>query len=446
MTPIRVAYAGLVVLLTALWLLADPALSQPLSFFVLRNAALQYFGALAIGMMSVAVVLAARPVVLESALGGLDKMYRLHKWLGITALVTAIVHWAWTQAPKWGVGLGWLQPGVRPRSAPPDDVLLRFVQSQRGLAEGLGEWAFYAMVLLIVLALAKRFPYRSFFSTHRMLAVVYLVLVFHTLMLMPIPYWGRWLGPVLAVGMAIGSVAAVALLFRQVGRSRQAFGEVERIEHHAEMKVLAVGVKLKSRWAGHDAGQFAFVRFDGDTEPHPFTLSSAWQGDGRLLLLIKALGDYTSSLPSRLHVGDLVRIEGPYGRFDFRRAGAGPAAAQLWIGGGIGITPFIARMKHLALHPTGGAVDLVHTVPRLEADAAAALTDDARAAGVNLHLMLDERDGRLTGERLRTMVPDWLSRDVWFCGPTGMGDALRHDLRRHGLPAAAFHQELFELR
>jgi predicted ferric reductase len=237
-------------------------------------------------------------------------------------------------------------------------------------------------------------------------------------------------------------VAALALLFRRAGHSRQAYGTVERVVHHADMQVLEVSVQLKSRWAGHAAGQFVFVRFDGDAEPHPFTLSSAWQDDGRLLLLIKELGDYTAGLPARLHCGDLVRVEGPYGQFNFK----GKAAGQIWIGGGIGITPFIARMKHLALHPSSELVDLVHTTPRLDAHASANLAHDARAAGVNLHVLLDARDGLLTGERLRAMVPNWAVRDIWFCGPAGMGDALRRDLCAQGLPAAAFHQELFNLR
>ena len=393
-------------------------------------------------------MLAARPVWLEPALGGLDKMYRLHKWLGITALVTAILHWSWTQAPKWLVGMGWLQRSARPRTAPPTDPLLTFWQSQRGLAENAGEWAFYAVVVLIALALVKRFPYRLFFSTHRLLAAAYLVLVFHSLVLMPIDYWGQLAGPVMAVLMAGGSVAAVALLFRRAGHSRQAFGVVEELHDHPEMKVLEVTVQLDSRWAGHDAGQFAFVRFGEDAEPHPFTLSSAWQNDGRLLLLIKELGDYTAALRARLRAGDRVRVEGPYGRFNFesRSPGRDEAAGQIWIGGGIGITPFIARLKHLALHPDGQDVDLIHTVPRLDADATSKLTHEAHAAGVKLHVMLDARDGRLTGERLRAMVPNWISRDIWFCGPIGMGVSLLRDLRAHGFPAAAFHQELFNLR
>ena len=446
MKPIRLAWVGSVLLLVAFWLLAEPLPSQPYTFIALRNALVNGTGIVAIGVMAVALMLAARPVWLEPALGGLDKMYRLHKWLGITGLVVAVSHWLVTQAPGWVVALGWLQRAERVRHAPPDGALPGWLQSQRGLAEGLGEWAFYAVVVLVALALVKRFSYRHFFRTHRLLAVAFLVLVFHSLVLMPVAYWGQWLGPLMAVLMAGGCVAAVALLFRQVGHRRQAYGTVEQITHHDAMRVLEVRVQLKSPWAGHAAGQFVFVRFDADAQPHPFTLSSAWTGDGSLLLLIKGLGDYTSRLPARLHAGDLVRVEGPYGQFNFQKHGRTPAAGQIWVGGGIGITPFIARLKQLALHPDGGVVDLFHPVGQLDADADTKLARDARAAGVHLHVMRDAREGLLTGARLRAMVPDWITRDIWFCGPTGLGKALRRDLLAQGLPAAAFHQELFEMR
>ena len=82
--------------------------------------------------------------------------------------------------------------------------------------------------------------------------------------------------------------------------------------------------------AGHVSGQFAFVTFDEREGAHPFTISSAWQDDGRLMFLIKALGNYTHRLAASLKVGDTVTVEGPYGRFQFE----GAARRQIWIGGG----------------------------------------------------------------------------------------------------------------
>lgn len=91
-------------------------------------------------------------------------------------------------------------------------------------------------------------------------------------------------------------------------------------------------------------------------------------------------------------------------------------------------------------------MDLFHTATSLAPEAREKLTADAKAAGVNLHILVDAHDGFLTGDRLRAAVPEWASASIWFCGPGGFGDMLRRDLVAQGLPRGAFHQELFNMR
>ncbi|WP_114971246.1 ferric reductase-like transmembrane domain-containing protein [Rhodoferax ferrireducens] len=442
MKKIKLAYVALFIALTGLWLIADTVLSTANNFFALRSSLINYSGILGIGVMSVAMILAIRPVLFEPYLGGLDKMYRLHKWLGISGLVIAVIHWMWAQVPKWLVGSGLIERPVRIRAPEETVAIFKYFQSQRGLAESMGEWAFYAAVLLIILALMKRFPYRHFFKTHRLLAIVYLFLVFHSVVLMKFGFWGEAIGPVMAVLMIGGSVAALAVLFRRVGQSRQAVGEIEAIAHHKDLQVIEVTIQFKGRWAGHEAGQFAFVTFDEKEGAHPFTISSAWNNDGRIAFIIKGLGDYTHTLPTTLKAGDVVKVEGPYGRFNF----GGSKPRQIWVGGGIGITPFVARMKTLANQPDGTTIDLFHTTAVLDETAIGKLQRDALAANVRLHVLVDARDGRLSTERICEAVPQWQSADIWFCGPTGFGQALRKDFIAKGLAPGDFHQELFNIR
>ena len=422
--------------------MADPLLPKGYEYFALRTVAINYTGIIGIGVMSVGMMLALRPVRLEPMLGGLDKTYRLHKWLGITGLVVSVIHWLWAQGTKWAVGWGWLVKPARGPRVEEADPILRFFQQQRGLAETIGEWAFYAAVVLIVLALVKRFPYRLFFKTHRVLAVVYLFLVVHSVLLMPFGYWTQGVGPVITLLMAGGSVAAVVSLLRKVGHRRKAVGEIDELLRFPDNQVLKVGIRFRDRWAGHEAGQFAFVTFDTAEGAHPFTISSGWTGDGRLFFLIKGIGDYTARLPELLHVGDVVTVEGPYGRFAF----ASGKGRQIWVGGGIGITPFIARMKALAVEPDGRAVDLFYSTAAPDDDFIGRVQRDAAAAGVNLHVLVSARDGRLDVARICTAVPAWSEADIWFCGPGGFGQALREGFIAKGLSADDFHQELFDMR
>ncbi len=444
MQKIKRVMWGLVLGLTAWWLWVDPLLTASPAFFAVRNSLVNYTGILGMGMMSVGMVLAVRPVWFEPHLGGLDKMYRLHKWLGIGGLVFSVAHWLASNAPKWLFGSGLVQPpaGGRPPRVEQTVEVFKLFQSWRGIAEGVGEWAFYATVLMIVLALFKRFPYKWFFKTHRVLALTYLALVFHAVVLMNFAYWSHGLAPFMSVLMGAGAVAAVIVLFRKVGERRTVGGVVEQLERYDDLGVLSVLVRLDGRWPGHRAGQFAFVTFDPREGAHPFTITSAWQADGRITFLIKALGDYTERLPSDLAVGHTAEIEGPYGQFTFQ----GTKRRQIWVGAGIGITPFVARMKTLATAPDGKQIDLFHTTAVLDPRAMAKMQVDAAAAGVRLHVLHDPRDGRLDAARVCAAVPQWRDADVWFCGPPAFGQSLKAALVAQGLPTADFHQELFEMR
>jgi predicted ferric reductase len=70
----------------------------------------------------------------------------------------------------------------------------------------------------------------------------------------------------------------------------------------------------------------------------------------------------------------------------------------------------------------------------------------ARDASVRLHVLADAKDGRLDAQGICQVVPQWLSGDIWFCGPVSLGQALRRDFFAKGLSKDDFHQELFHLR
>jgi predicted ferric reductase len=433
--------------LSGLWLMADTLWPAQPGFFPLRTVWVQYSGVLAMGLMSLAMLLAVRPQWLEQRLGGLDKMYRLHKWLGIAALALSIVHWLWAQGAKWAVGWGWLARPERKGggAAEPMGAIEAALRQYRGLAENIGEWAFYAAAVLIALALIHRFPYRWFAKTHQLIAVAYLALVAHTVGTATFGYWSQPVGWVLALLLAAGTVSAALALLGRVGAARTVHGVIESLQNFPALNVLATTLRLDEGWRGHRPGQFAFATSNPREGAHPYTIASAWHADERRITFVtKALGDHTRMLPERLRVGDRVKVEGPYGCFTFDDA----RPRQIWVGAGIGITPFIARIEYLARGGgrAGQTIDLFHATAGNDPAAIDRLRAVAEAASVRLHLFIDRRDGRLTGERLRDAVPEWKDASVWFCGPTAFADALRADLMAHGLPAAAFHQELFQMR
>ena len=438
MTRITVIFWVLCLGLTALWLAADPTLLSAAPSAQVRLSFIFYTGIIAIGVMSLSMILALRSATLEPLVGGLDKSYRLHKWLGIAGLLMAIAHWLWISAPGW-LAAGAAAAGAARGTAAQGPALLRTLE---GPARSVGQWCFYATVVLVVLALLRWFPYRWFLKTHRLLAIVYLLLVFHSVVLMKLTYWSHAIAYVMVALMVGGTAAAIITLFRRVGRTHQAVGVIADVTTRPDVGVVQVGIVLKDRWSGHAPGQFAFVNFEDGEGPHPFTITSTWKDDGHLLFVIKGLGDYTKTLPATLKAGTIVTVEGPYGRFTFD----GPHQRQIWVSGGIGITPFVSRMQELAARPDGRAIDLFHATASRDIEPVKQLRALAESANVVLRVWVAAEDGRLTGEDIRRVVPDWHAADIWFCGPVVFGKELRKDFIEHGLVASAFHQELFHLR
>ena len=472
MKHIKITLWGFIFGISALWLLADTLWPQPLTYFAFRAVFNQYSGVVSMGVMSLCMILAVRPVWLENWLNGLDKGYRLHKWLGITALITSIVHFWFTKGTKWMVGWGWLARPERRGSAQGAggesvQSIEQWLRGFRGLAEDVGEWVFYAAVVLMVVSLIKRIPYRWFIKLHKWLAVGYLALVFHSVVLIKFAYWQQPIGWLMALLMAGGSVSAVLILLNRTGIARRSIATVAGITAYPQMDGYDLALNAPA-WRGHEAGQFVFVRnLGGKESAHPFTIASAWdESNQRLRLLVKNLGDYTCRFAEHFRVGVQVSIEGPYGRFTF----ADDAPAQIWIAGGIGITPFMARLEALKAlaqarqtdkkgsegseggsrqmvgQMVGQTVDLFFCYRNMEPELLTRLQNDAQAAKVNLHLWPTTGQARLTGEQLRARVAHWTQASVWFSGGAAFGEALQRDLLAHGLPAGRYHQELFEMR
>lgn len=403
--------------------------------WIARQEALYLSGLLSVAMMSLAMVLSTRPAWLEAPLGGMDRIYRTHKWSGILAVSFAALHWLVEMSSDI------LKATIGREGRVPKEKFVGFLEVLRDLAEEMGEWAIYALLVMLVITLWKKFPYRTWSLLHRAMPVLYLMLAFHAALLAPSDYWAQPVGGLMAVLLALGVYGAVHSLLNRIGRSREARGEVIAVEHPAQ-DVTTVHCRLDRGWKGHRPGQFAFVTFDDKEGAHPFTIASADRGDQTIRFQIKALGDYTAQLGRRLTAGQAVRVEGPYGRFDLTRLNR--RARQIWVAGGIGVTPFLAWLESLQDHPeTAPTADLHYCtrdqstdafVPRLQALCEA-------LPGIRLHIHGARQGGTLTAQ----LLGEAKNAEIWFCGPSGLADALRNGLRAMG-GRPRFHQEAFEMR
>ena len=417
----------------------------------LRQHAIYVSGLWSIGLMALVMLLALRLPLFDRVLGGMDQVYRLHKWAGIGAALTAIAHWG-AKESSGGIKALWGRAG-----RPAREAVLPWLTDTRGFAKDLGEWAFYLLLAMVVLTLVARLlSYQRWRVLHRAMPVLFLALVFHAVALMPLAFWTLPLGLLMGALLALGSLAALWSLAGWVGRSRSHAARIQTVQVLGDTPAgapIEVICAMPPSWAGHRAGQFVFVRFDAAEGAHPFTIASAPHALGRspegeplLRLVIKPLGDYTRTLHQRLHAGQRVDIEGPYGRFDGRGS---RRRQQVWVAAGVGVTPFFALLE--ARQPGSAAPGRDPAPVRMHY-----CTRDARRdpllerlqhlcaqaqPPVPLTVHCEAQGQRLTPQDLQD-VPGPL--DIWFCGPQGLGDVLHAHAR--GPSRWRLHRESFAMR
>lgn len=397
-------------------------------------------GALALGWMGFAMLLALRPAWLERHLGGLDKLYHIHKWAGIGAILWVVLHWLLILSPRTLATWGWIAGSARGRHGPHGGGA-----SLLGLAREMGEWSAWIMIVLGIVALLRFVPYSWFRKVHKGFPVAFLIGAVHSIVMLQKENVAVTPFGLLLILIALGgSAIAVVSLYGVIGRDRRHRGYVTNVKI-TESAIIGLHVDPGPDWPGHQAGQFALLTTDRAEGPHPFTIVSDGKPGSPLRFAIKPLGDYTRSLAGRIAVGDSVIVEGPYGRFDFGDA----SEDQVWVAGGVGVAPFLARLELLASSGAATAKGCVHFFycvrDEREALFPEGLADLCRQAGVELHLWIDERYGQISPSEIGKYVSN--ARSVWFCGPSRWATILQAYFRRHcGLPPGGFHREIFEFR
>lgn len=382
----------------------------------------QYFGSVALILMGITQLLATRISGIEALFGSLDRVYVLHKWLGVGALVTAFLH--------------------EEIDAEAGNIAL--VRNLSDFAEEIADVAYNGLIFLILISLITIIPYRYWKWSHRFIGIPFALAAFHFIYIEK-PYAVFDLpGLYVSFFCLMGIVSYLYLLVpRMVGHNSSTYTVTSVVPHNG---VTEINLAPEGQGISHKEGQFAFINFNPPAlrETHPFTISNAPRKDGAIRFLIKGLGDYTKQLDTALESGTEARVSSAYGHFSLQPT-KGP---QIWIGAGIGITPFIAWTQALTsdwstptrLYYCVGTPDESLYLEEFE-------QATNRVTAFDFSLVASKVDKRLTAQQIVADLPQDISTaHVFFCGPTQMREALRGELIKHGLPASNFHNEEFEMR
>ena len=248
------------------------------------------------------------------------------------------------------------------------------------------------------------------------------------------------------------SVAVTLVWFRLVHPIVQAYRHQLRVVEVRTESAHTISVWLSGRDLDQlraEPGQFFRWRFLTRGmwwAANPYSLSAPPSRD-LLRITVKHAGEHSRSL-SRLTPGTRVLAEGPFGAFTAARR---RKRKVLLLAGGVGITPIRALFE--SLPAARGDLTLLYRARGAEDVVFAAELDwiaQYRGARVQYVFGPSTRGGQggrrrdpLDAANLQRLVPDLRSHDVYLCGPPGMTEHARSELRRAGVPSRQIHHESF---
>jgi predicted ferric reductase len=396
-------------------------------------------------------ILGSRLGPMDRLFGGLDKLFVWHRRIGLSAfgLVTAHVVLILTSRAMLGT------PSVTALFKP-----------SLGYTYLSGAVAFCLFAAGVVVTLFARIDHETFVYVQRGFGFVFVVGSLHAFKVVGAKAYSPSLTYYL---LFLAAVAIIAFLYRPL------FGYLFARRHsHRVESVLKIGPDLTEvvlRPQAHRMsfipGQFVYVSFDPkamgrqghvvsaagskdsveiDIHPsraahqmHPFSIASS-PSEEHLRVVAKAVGDYTVALRG-MTAGAAAEVTGPFGGFSHLKVGG---KRQVWIAGGIGVTPFLSMAASL---PDDYEIDLFYCTED-EADAyfmpeLTRLAKSQPKLSVTNHTRA--RDGLITASRVASMSPGLYRKDILMCGPAPMMDALTEQLGAIGVSRRRIHFEKFTL-
>lgn len=280
-------------------------------------------------LFALSIIMSGRFRWLEKIFAGLNEVYVNHHKIGQVALVLLLAHPIFLigkySGGTWAGAAQFLLPG-------------------QDMAKTLGFYGLALMLLALILTLylSLAMKYNVWKFTHKFLGIAFVIASLHIWFIpsdtsrnLPLRYYMLTLSVIAIVVFVYHSLLHKYL----VPQTKYVVKNLRRLNDTlVEIEMSAVNKKLN-----YQAGQFSFFSFQDDqvgTESHPFTISSSPKEEN-LFITVKNLGDYTANI-SKVKFGAEVLIQGPFGAFSYKKI---PNKKQVWIAGGIGVTPFLSMLK-----------------------------------------------------------------------------------------------------
>lgn len=409
-----------------IWAFMEPLGVRFLDVNSITTSIGQIFGLVGMTLFSLNLILAGRFKFLDKYFKGLDRVYIHHSKIGSLAFSFMLFH------P--------ILLAVKYLAISTKEAALFFVP----FLDMPVTWGIISLLILIVLISLTfyfKIKYNVWKISHKFMILAFAFSFLHTLLIssdISRNYFLRYYIFTLAI-IGLG-VSVHQAIFNKI-LSKKFKYKVKNVslmnDDIIEVQMEAVGNKMI-----FTPGQFAFFVFKGinnNPESHPFSLSSSGS-ENDLKITVKNLGDYTSELKN-LKINDEVVIDGPYGNFSYKNVDSNN---QIWIAGGIGITPFLSMAKSL---DSMYNVDLYYSVKEnKEAVYIKSLQDIAlNMSNFKFNLWTAKEKGYINGKYVSDMSNGLESKDIFLCGPPMFMESLRKQFISLGVDNKKIHYENFNL-
>jgi predicted ferric reductase len=421
---------GAIILLTVIpiiiWALMYPLSNRFLDYGTTTHSLGQLTALIGTTLLALTFVLSTRSNIIEDSLLGLDKMYSTHALIGSLAFILLLFH--------------------------PILLVIKFIPSNFKQAAiyllpstwsvNFGIIALLGMIILILLTYFIKVKYPSWKFSHKFMGIVFIISIFHFLFIKTDISNSVILKNYMFFIAGLGVVSYAYSSFLRVKLKKTYEYVVDSIEEKSPYTLI--NLKPKNNKLNFKAGQFIFLRFynkEISKEQHPFTIASSPKSNN-LRIIIKNLGDFTSRM-NLLKKDDLVRIEGPYGKFN------STADNQIWISGGIGLTPFLSMGEDLEKNLQNKKITYYCSFKsRKEAifiKKFSELEENSKNSFSIIPFYSDEM-GLIGIEDIKKINNNLNKYEFFICGPISMMRSLKSQLIKEGVSRSKIHMENFNLR
>ncbi len=384
----------------------------------------QILGLVGMVLFSVNLILAGKFKFLDKHFKGLDKVYKNHHRLGAIAFSIMLFH------PIFLV-VKFITISIR-------DAGLFFVPFTNGPITW-GILSLIVLIILICLTFYAKIKYKNWKLSHKFMTFAFFLAVIHTFLIQS----DVSRNSLLRYYIFTLAILALFTIFRKVFFEQT---KIDRLRYKVvkikEFNISTVEIEMEpvGEKMNFTPGQFAFFSFIGDAispESHPFSISSS-NLDNNLRIIAKNFGDFTSEL-KKIKIDDQVVIEGPFGGFSYKN---GKSKNQIWIAGGIGITPFLSMSQTLEKDYN---INLFYSVK--EPSEAVRVNNLEMISKENPNFKFNPwvtRDkGYITAEQVKGLSNGLDGKDIFLCGPPVFMKSLKDQFVTMGVDINNIRYESF---